>query len=45
MHIVEISNPGAPEVLRPAQRAVPQAGVGELLIRVSASGINRPDVL
>ena len=45
MRIVEISNPGAPEVLRPAQRAVPQAGVGELLIRVSASGINRPDVL
>ncbi len=45
MRIVEISNPGAPEVLRPAQRAVPQAGEGELLIRVSASGINRPDVL
>ncbi|PIT75516.1 NAD(P)H-quinone oxidoreductase [Limnohabitans sp. B9-3] len=45
MHIVEISSPGAPEVLRPAQRPVPQAGVGELLIRVSASGINRPDVL
>jgi NADPH2:quinone reductase len=45
MHIVEISNPGAPEVLRPAQRPVPQAGVGELLIRVRASGINRPDVL
>jgi len=45
MHIVEISNPGAPEVLRPAQRPVPQAGAGELLIRVSASGVNRPDVL
>jgi len=45
MRIVEISTPGAPEVLRPAQRAVPQAGAGELLIRVSASGINRPDVL
>jgi len=45
MHIVEISSFGAPEVLRPAQRPVPQAGVGELLIRVSASGINRPDVL
>lgn len=45
MHIVEISSPGAPEVLRPAQRPMPQAGVGELLIRVSASGINRPDVL
>jgi NADPH2:quinone reductase len=45
MHIVEISSPGAPEVLRPAQRPLPQAGAGELLIRVSASGINRPDVL
>jgi len=45
MHIVEISSPGAPDVLRPAQRPVPQAGAGELLIRVSASGINRPDVL
>ena len=45
MRIVEISTPGAPEVLRCAQRAMPQAGEGELLIRVSASGINRPDVL
>ncbi len=45
MHIVEITTPGAPEVLRPAQRPVPQAGAGELLIRVSASGVNRPDVL
>jgi NADPH:quinone reductase len=45
MHIVEITKPGAPEVLRLAQRPVPLAGVGELLIRVSASGINRPDVL
>jgi NADPH:quinone reductase len=45
MHIVEITKPGAPEVLRLAQRPVSLAGVGELLIRVSASGINRPDVL
>jgi NADPH2:quinone reductase len=45
MRIVEITHPGTPEVLRPAQRAMPQAGTGELLIRVSASGINRPDVL
>ncbi len=45
MHIVEISTPGAPEVLCPAQQPVPLAGVGELLIRVSASGVNRPDVL
>ena len=45
MHIVEITTPGAPEVLRVGQRPVPQAGEGELLIRVSASGVNRPDVL
>ncbi len=45
MHIVEITTPGAPEVLRPAERLMPQAGAGELLIRVSASGVNRPDVL
>ncbi|MEY4725694.1 MAG: hypothetical protein RLZ36_321 [Pseudomonadota bacterium] len=45
MHIVEITTYGTPEVLRVAQRPVPQAGEGELLIRVSASGVNRPDVL
>jgi len=45
MHIVDITTPGAPEVLRVGQRPVPQAGKGELLIRVSASGVNRPDVL
>ena len=45
MHAVEITSPGAPEVLRVGERAVPQPGAGELLIRVAASGINRPDVL
>ena len=45
MKTVEISTFGAPEVLRLAERPVPVAGVGELLIRVQASGINRPDVL
>jgi NADPH:quinone reductase len=45
MRIVEITSAGAPDVLRPATREVPQAGAGELLIRVSASGVNRPDVL
>ena len=45
MKIVEISAFGAPEVLRLAERPAPIAGAGELLIRVSASGINRPDVL
>ncbi len=45
MQAVEISAFGAPEVLRLGERPVPVPGVGELLIRVSASGINRPDVL
>ena len=45
MKVIEISSFGAPEVLRLASRPMPVAGVGELLIRVSASGINRPDVL
>ena len=45
MKTVEISAFGAPDVLRLAERPAPVAGRGELLIRVSASGINRPDVL
>jgi len=45
MRIVEITSHGAPEVLRVGQRPMPQPGQGELLIRVSASGVNRPDVL
>ena len=43
--VVEISAFGAPEVLRLGERADPAWGEGELLIRVSASGVNRPDVL
>jgi NADPH2:quinone reductase len=45
MHAVEIASFGGPEVLRIAQRSMPEPGQGELLIRVGASGINRPDVL
>ena len=45
MKAIEISAFGAPDVLRQADRPVPVPGVGELLIRVTASGINRPDVL
>ena len=45
MKCIEIREYGAPEVLVPAERAVPVPGAGELLIRVSASGVNRPDVL
>jgi NADPH2:quinone reductase len=45
MKTVEIREFGAPEVLQLAERPPPVAGPGELLIRVSASGVNRPDVL
>jgi NADPH2:quinone reductase len=45
MNVIEIQSFGAPAVLVPSNRPDPVAGAGELLIRVSASGINRPDVL
>ena len=45
MNVVEISSFGSPDVLRLAQRAAPEAGAGEVLVRVHASGVNRPDVL
>ncbi len=45
MKAIEISSFGAPEVLRLADRPAPAPGVGEVLIQVNASGINRPDVL
>ena len=44
MRVVEISRPGGPEVLVPATRRVPQPAAGEILIRVRAAGVNRPDV-
>ncbi|HEY4134339.1 MAG TPA: NAD(P)H-quinone oxidoreductase [Alphaproteobacteria bacterium] len=44
MTAVEITVPGGPEVLRPTQRPVPQPGPGELLIKLAAAGVNRPDV-
>ncbi len=45
MNVIEITAFGAPDVLRLGERPVPVSGVGELLIRVTASGVNRPDVL
>ena len=45
MNVIEIASFGGPDVLRLATRSQPVAGVGEVLIRVGASGINRPDVL
>ncbi len=45
MKAVEITQYGAPEVLRLTERPAPKPGAGEVLIRVRASGVNRPDVL
>jgi NADPH2:quinone reductase len=42
---IEITRFGEPEVLKETSRPEPQAGPGEVLVRVSASGVNRPDVL
>lgn len=45
MKFIETASFGAADVLRLAERPAPVAGVGEVLIRVTASGVNRPDVL
>lgn len=45
MIAIEIASPGGPEVLRPVERPRPKPGPGEVLIRVAAAGVNRPDVL
>ena len=44
MRAIEITTPGGPEVLVPTTRPMPEAGRGEVLIKVEAAGINRPDV-
>jgi len=45
MQAVEITTPGAPQVLTPVQRPIPQPQAGEVLIKVHAAGVNRPDVI
>ena len=45
MDAVEIMEPGGPSVLKIATRPVPQPLAGEVLIRVAAAGVNRPDLL
>jgi NADPH:quinone reductase len=45
MTAIDPATPGGPEVLVPVERPVPTAGEGEVLIRVAAAGVNRPDVL
>ncbi|MBO1080723.1 NAD(P)H-quinone oxidoreductase [Roseomonas sp. 573] len=44
MTVMEIREPGGPEVLQLAQRPVPACGAGEVLVQVAAAGVNRPDV-
>ncbi len=45
MTCVEISEPGGPEVLKPAVRPIPGPGDGEVLIRIAAAGVNGPDIV
>ncbi len=45
MTAIVIKAPGGPEVLVPARRPLPQPGEGEILVRVHAAGVNRPDIM
>lgn len=45
MKVIEIAQPGGPEVLTAASRPVPAVGPKDVLIQVAAAGVNRPDVL
>src|SRR5476649_2849340 len=45
MTVVEIAAPGGPEQLKSTIRPVPQPGENEVLVRVEAAGVNRPDVM
>jgi NADPH2:quinone reductase len=45
MTAMAISAPGGPEVLVPEERPVPQPGPGEILVKVAAAGVNRPDTM
>jgi putative PIG3 family NAD(P)H quinone oxidoreductase len=45
MTAIDPASPGGPEVLQPVTRPVPHPGAGEVLVKVAAAGVNRPDVL
>ena len=45
MRVIEITQAGGPDVLKPATRPIPVPGQGEVLIRLAAAGVNRPDAL
>src|SRR5262245_45281957 len=45
MTVIGVKTPGGPETLVPEQRPVPKPGAGEILGKVAAAGVNRPDVM
>src|SRR6478752_6386534 len=45
MTVIAIRTPGGPDVLVPEERAIPALGDGEMLVKVAAAGVNRPDVM
>src|SRR4030095_8923949 len=45
MTVIQARQPGAPEVLEPATRSVPMLAAGEVLVKVAAAGVNRPDLM
>jgi NADPH2:quinone reductase len=45
MTAIAITTPGGPEVLKPVRLARPEPGAGEILVKVAAAGVNRPDIL
>lgn len=45
MTAIDMDEPGGPEVLQPVTRPVPEPGPGDVLVRVAAAGVNRPDIV
>jgi NADPH:quinone reductase len=45
MTVIAIRSPGGPDVMVPEQRPTPTPGAGEILVKVAAAGVNRPDVM
>src|SRR4029079_12583621 len=45
MTVIAIRAPGGPDMLVPEQRPVPQPAEGEVLVKIAAAGVNRPDVM
>jgi putative PIG3 family NAD(P)H quinone oxidoreductase len=45
MTVIEITEAGGPDVLQPAKRPTPTPGHGEILVKVAAAGVNRPDIM